>query len=333
MAKNKFKKLTSIKDTEGGDFGNYDEEKGGGTPRGGVWGGKSGRVGWEERDRSGELPSGAHREDQPRTKDGKFTYNSVNGKETKYESRGETVNPLLTEGKNGVYIDDVDKRGKTHSGVKSQFAQKSGALYDKYKDKWFQAGSELITKEGKDYKVKLSKNDIWEIARVSFNIKKDSFEFEDENFSETKKGRHSVAEKQAIKEAKKNKGETFVKSSKGTGIQTKPGSQPGQRLSTGIQFQINPNVIANFRKIQQIRQAAGVAPIQSSFKPAQNSATQLLPGGKGTFAVNSNVLSGLNGIVSQYLASSVPMQNANQSKPKVNLGGLQNLLNKGKPKP
>lgn len=326
MAKSNFKKMTSIKDTEGGNFGNYKENNGGGTPRGGVWGGKNGRVGWDEREKSGELPQNAHRKEQPRTNDGKFTYNSVNGKETKYESRGETVNPLLTGGENGVYIEDVDKRGKTHDGVKSQFANKKGDLYDKYKDKWYQKDSKLITKEGRKYKVKLSANDIWEIARVSFDVKKGSFTYEDENFNKSKAGRRSRDDKTAMQNARKDNAEQFVKSNSG-GIAQISNAQPGQKLSTGVPFTINPSVIANFRKKQQILANAGLQPTQSAFNGNSNNAGGLKPGQKFAFTINPNVVANIGNLAAKHLAVSVP-QSAPAAKPKA--GALAGFFNKKK---
>ena len=206
----KFKRMNGIKDTEGGNFGNYEEYNGGGSPKGGVWGGANGRVGWDQRKKQGEVKEFEHRKGQPRTKDGKFTYNSVNGKETEYESRGKTVNPLLTGGKNGIMIEDVEK----------QFEAKEGSLYDKYKDKWYQKGSEKVTKEGRKYVVKLSSEDIWEIARRSFDIEKGGFDIEDKNWDETKRGRPSAKEAEAKVGAKKEKGEVFVKDKEG-GIGTR----------------------------------------------------------------------------------------------------------------
>lgn len=319
MAKNNFKKMTSIKDTEGGNFGHYKEHKGGGTPRGGVWGGKSGRVGWDEREKSGELPQSAHREDQPRTNDGKFTYNSVNGKETKYESRGETVNPLLTGGENGVKIDDA----------KQQFASKQGSLYDKYKDKWYQKGSELITKEGRSYKIKLAQNDIWEIARVSFNLQEGGFTTEAQNFANSKSGRHSKEEKEAIQEAKKNKGETFVKDNTGA-LQQKAGSGQGQQLSTGITFQLNPGIIARFRALQAIKAAAvpgaGTATFgQAAQAPANGPATQLKGMQKAVTGFSPNLLKNLGTMVP---GVAIPVAQAKAPAPKVNIGGLSNFKKK-----
>ena len=307
MAKSNFKKMTSIKDTEGGNFGHYDEHKGGGTPRGGVWGGKNGRVGWDEREKSGELPQNAHREDQPRTNDGKFTYNGVNGKETKYESRGETVNPLLTGGENGVKIEDAKK----------EFADKQGSIYDKYKGKWYQKGSKAVSKEGSKYKVKIAANDIWEIARASFDLKTGGFLSEDQAFSETKAGRHSKEEKTAIQEAKKAKAAQFVKSGTG-GIAQVANAQPGTKVQTGAQFTINPAVIANFRKKQQILAGAGLATTPSAFNG--NGATQLKAGQKQTFSINPAVLANLGIAVNQHTANPVPIQQT--QKPKVSLGGF-----------
>lgn len=222
MAKaNKFKKKSKIAETEDSGFGGYQEARGGGTPRGGVWGGKSGRVGWEKREESGELKEGSHREEQPRTDDGKFTYNSVNGKTTKYAGRGETVNPLLTGGENGVKISEVEK----------QFGEKSGELYEKYKDKWYQKGSEKIARTGKGLRVKISNEDIWEIARRSWDIEKGEFTGESGVFDESKVGRHSEAEKAALAGAKKGKEETYVSDSEG-GIAVKKGTDSSERRET-----------------------------------------------------------------------------------------------------
>lgn len=319
MAKNNFKKLNAIKDTEDGGFGQYSEENGGGTPRGGVWGGKSGRVGWDEREKSGELPQNAHRQKQARTSDGKFTYASVNGKETKYESRGKTVNPLLTGGVNGIKIDDAKK----------EFAAKQGSLYDKYKDKWYQKGSELITKEGRSYKIKLAQNDVWEIARVSFNLQEGAFTTENQNFSNTKSGRHSKEEKTAIQEAKKNKGETFVKSNDG-GLQQKVGSGQGQQISTGITFQLNPGILAKFKKMQQLKQAgvpgAGTAMFGGqAAAPANGPATQLKGMQKAPTSFSPNLLSQLGSFVP---GIAIPVAQQKAPAPKVNIGSLNKFKKK-----
>lgn len=208
MAK-KFKKMGMIKDTEGGNFGSYKEYNGGGTPVGGHFGGQSGRVGWKERGEPG------HRDEQPRTNDGKFTYNSVNGMETKYDGRGKTVNPLLTGGENGVKIEDV----------KGQFQAKSGSLYDKYKGKFYQKKSMMVTKEGKKYVIKLSANDVWEAAKYSIGkdgefgtskrAQKAGVVAESKTFDETKKGAPGKLGTAAKAEAKKTGQEQFVKTESG----------------------------------------------------------------------------------------------------------------------
>ena len=243
MASKKFKKIT-IKDTENSNFGNYDEANGGGTPRGGVWGGRSGRVGWQEREDSGDLPEGAHREEQPRTADGKFTYNSVNGKETKYDGRGKTVNPLLTGGENGIKIDDV----------KSQFSAKSGNLYDKYSGKWYQKGSEKITKQGKKFVTKISSDDVWEIAKYSFDISKGEFGGEGKAFEQSKSGRSNKEEIAAKGLAQKTNQEQFVKTDTGSiKIKGEGGLQKMfKKLKDGIggsQLKHSPEQIAAVRNL------------------------------------------------------------------------------------
>lgn len=318
MAKSNFKKMTSIKDTEGGNFGHYKEYNGGGSPKGGVWGGTNGRVGWSKRQSMGEVGANESRKDQPRTSDGKFTYNSVNGKETEYEARGKTVNPLLTGGVNGVKI----------SNVKRQFANKQGIFYDKYKDKWFQKGSILITKEGRKYKRQISAHDVWEIARVSFNLKDDAFTFEKENFDETKKGRISKEEKAGISQAKKSKGETIVKTPSG-GQFIKRGTTPDAGLTTGIKFNLYPQVLSKLRSMRQLRNTMGNtltnSAILGSGAAAKSAQTQLLGGKKANLAVNPSVLSNLGNIVTKYAATpvqTVQKAQAGAAKPKFNLAGL-----------
>lgn len=170
------KNISSIKEIDkqlgkesgqGATFGQYSEAHGGGTPAGGDFGGRGGRVGWNERKESGEhAPSdNPHRAEQPRTSDGKFTYNSVNGKETKYDGRGKTVNPLLTGGENGVKI----------SEAKEQFQNRKGSLFDKYKSIYYQKGSEKAGWTGKKFSTKIASNDIWDLAKYSFNVEKGEF--------------------------------------------------------------------------------------------------------------------------------------------------------------
>lgn len=251
MASN-FKKKSSIKDTENSNFGNYKEYNGGGSPKGGIWGGQDGRVGWKQRENAGEVKQGEKRSEQPRTEDGKFSYNSLNGKETKYESRGKTVNPLLTGGKNGIYIQDVE----------TQFKNKQGSLYNKYKDKWFQRGTELITKEGRKYRIGLANDDIWNIAKRSFDITKGEFTGESETFAESKKGARGKAEKAALAEARANKGETFVKNPAGELKQH--GKVAGARpQNTGIQFQMHPSVLKRIAMKRLLSQPGGMATVTS----------------------------------------------------------------------
>ena len=269
-----FKKKGGIKDTENSGFGAYDEGRGGGSPKGGIWGGQSGRVGWDNRERAGEVTQGEHREDQPRDAGGRFTYNSVNGKETKYESRGKTVNPLLLgdKGKKSVLIEDVKK----------EFANKQGSLYNKFKDKWYQKGSEMITKDGRKFKTVISENDIWEIARVSFDVNKGGFTYEDENWK-TKTGRRSMAEKAARAEARQKGEETFVKDANG-GIAKKAGSTPGQQLSTGIPFQVPVSVLRRLQLSQAFSQG-GLAGANAAM------AQQPQPGlSAGTAGASNNIL-------------------------------------------
>lgn len=200
----KFKKMTSIKDTEDGNFGNYKEGVGGGdSPQPLDPAQRAPGVNSEHRKEHNDT-------EQARTADGKFTYKSVNGKETKYPGRGQTVNPLLTGGQNGIYIEDVDKHGKAHNGVKSQFEKRSGAMWEKYKDKWYQKGSELITKNGKEFQTKVAAEAIWDIAKKKFDLQNNELLGESHVFDEAKKGAPSKEEKIAKQEAKKANAEKYV---------------------------------------------------------------------------------------------------------------------------
>lgn len=241
MAK-KFRKIASIKDTEGGNFGNYKEGRGGGTPVGQPWKGRNGRIGWEEREKSGEVGGSDHREDQPRDKFGHFTYNSVNGKETKYDGRGKTVNPLLTGGDGTIKIDDyVDKHGNAQEGIKTQFKNKSGSLYDQYKGSFFQSKSMKASKEGKKYTIKLSQSDIWDIAKYSFDVSTGEFgghtnkrhpeqsvARESANWV-TKKGAPGKAGAEAKKFAKKTGQEQYVLDENGAIKQMGEGPAPADK--------------------------------------------------------------------------------------------------------
>lgn len=313
MAKSNFKKMKSIKDTEGGNFGGYKEANGGGSPKGGIWGGQNGRVGWSEREQQGEVKQGEHRKDQPRTKDGKFTYNSVNGKETEYESRGKTVNPLLTGGENGIYIKDVE----------DQFSKKQGSLYDKYKDKWYQRGDKKVTKEGRKHKVQIANESIWNIARKSFDLKNDELTEEGTTW-QNKKGARSTAEKQAISQARANKEEQFVADPNG-GIQKHTGQLPQRpAMNTGIPFTFHPSVlkrIAAARLLQQpggmgafVSGAANLNPNQAQFngQPGALKGNQKL-----NFTINPAAIQGLKGAFSGFSGKSQP-----QPQKKVSMAGF-----------
>lgn len=207
MAKKKYTKK-KIQETKGGNFGKYDEGNGGGTPIGGIYGGGHGRGIWKK------AGSPGHRESQPRTSDGKFTYNSVNGKTiSTEESRGKTVNPLLTGGVNGIKIDDVEK----------EFANKSGAYWDKYKDKWYNKGGEIVL--GAEGKTRVAADAIWEVAKRKYDEVEGEFKEESTVFSQVKSGRKSLDEKAAAQKAQKTGKETFVKDKTSGGIKIKPGTQ------------------------------------------------------------------------------------------------------------
>lgn len=196
-----------IQDIEDSGFGKYDELNGGGTPVGGIFGGENGRVGWAKRGSPG------HREAQPRTEDGKFTYSSVNGKSLSPESdptRGKTVNPLLTGGKNGVLIEDVEK----------EFGEKSGKIWDEYKDKWYQKGGEYVLS---DLKTHVSAKAIWQVARGSYDSVKGEFQGESATFDKIKSGKKSAEEKAAKQKAEATGEEQAVMAKEG-GIKVAPGT-------------------------------------------------------------------------------------------------------------
>lgn len=240
MAKN-VKKIR-IKDSDDSGFGNYNEEKGGGSPKGGKFGGKNGRVGWSQRESDGEVNSGEHRESQPRTEDGKFTYNSVNGKSRKYDYHGEydTVNPLLTGGVNGVKAEDVKK----------DFRNKSGAYWDKYKDKWYVKGSEKTefyasSHQKAKWHVTVAGETIWDVARRSFDTVKGEFQGESKVFS-GKPGAPSKEAKAAIQKSKATNSEQFVLDPKTGGAirnaqpVSKQGLQPRVTIKPGAPTTISP---------------------------------------------------------------------------------------------
>ncbi len=211
MANKNFQKKTSQDNT----FGKYEEGVGGGdSPQPRNYSQRAPGVNSEHRRENNDTM-------QPRTDDGKFTYKSVNGKSInpKYgPSRGTTVNPLLTGGKNGVQIDEV----------KRQFQEQQGEYWDKYKDKWYRKGDEMIAGNVKDgWKTKVAAEDIWEVYKT-YNESTGEFgggdvyyehelgnggtrvgkgknktTAESEVFDETKKGRPSNDAKKAASQAEK----------------------------------------------------------------------------------------------------------------------------------
>lgn len=234
MAKNKAFQKKKIQDTSGSGFGQYQEGVGGGSSP-------------EAKDPNRRAPgvnSDYRKENndtmQPRTDDGKFTYKSVNGQsiDPKYgPSRGKTVNPLLTGGENGVKIEDVE----------TQFANKGGAYWDKYKDKWYTKGGEVVTSG--DFKTRVAAETIWNVAKRSYNEVTGEFggkiEFEhklgnggtkkgegtsgaaeSETFAETKKGRPSKEESAAKQQAQASGEEQAVINQETGAIKTKPGTPP-----------------------------------------------------------------------------------------------------------
>ena len=208
MASKNYQKK-KIQDMEDSGFGDYQEEVGGGASP-------------SARNPSQRAPgvNSNYRKNnndtmQPRTDDGKFTYKSVNGKSInpKYgPSRGKTVNPLLTGGENGVLIEDVEK----------DFANQSGTYWDKYKDKWYQKGSEVVTTG--DFKTHVAAEAIWEIPKKRYNNVKGEFVGESKVFDEAKKGRRTAEEKAAQQQAKSTGEEQGVISSQTGGLKVKPGT-------------------------------------------------------------------------------------------------------------
>lgn len=119
--KDKYTKVSEVADKYyggAGKKGTYEEGTGGGTSMGpspfspDKNKNLQGRGAMQKAD--SDTTNNRYSNEQPRTDDGKFTYNSVNGKDTKYEGRGKTVPPTLTGGKNGIYIDEevADEKGK-----------------------------------------------------------------------------------------------------------------------------------------------------------------------------------------------------------------------------
>lgn len=250
MAKSKKvkSKKTKIQNREGSGFGKFQEGHGGGTPIGGVYGGGHGRGIWKK------AGSPGHRKDQPRTADGKFTYNSVNGKSiTTSESRGTTVNPLLTGGQNGIQMDEVAK----------QFDAKSGEYWDKYKDDWYTEGGEVVTR---DLKTRVASEPIWVTAHRKYDVKRKEFEGESGLFSkEGKRGVKTLDEKAAVQKVKATGKEQNVIDSSTGGIRIKPGVN-----ATSLQQTINSS--PTLRSKYSTPQSTGVQSGQTT-KPWQKIST------------------------------------------------------------
>ncbi len=185
MAEKKYQQK-KIQDTEGGGFGSYTEDTGGGKPF------AAGDSNTRTTKENGKYRKANNKTMQPRTDDGKFTYKSVNGQSIDPQygpSRGKTVNPLLTGGKNGVKIDDVEE----------QFASQSGAYWDKYKDKWYRKGGQAVVN---GLKVKVSAKAIWDVAKSRYDELKGEFEGESKVFDKSKMGKTSEDAKAAKQKAK-----------------------------------------------------------------------------------------------------------------------------------
>ena len=206
-------KQKKIQDTEGGKFGTYTEDTGGGHP----FNTSNTRTTKE----NGKYRKANNKTMQPRTDDGKFTYKSANGQsiDPKYgPSRGKTVNPVLTGGKNGIKIEDVEK----------QFAEGKGNVWDEFKDKWYRKGGEAVVN---GLKVKVAGIAIWDVAKEyneelgeykgiasASDYNKGKYTGESEIFEKSKLGRTSNAAKAAKQKAKSTKESQFVIDQKTGGI-------------------------------------------------------------------------------------------------------------------
>ena len=305
MANKNFTKK-KIQDTENSNFGNYQEGVGGGgSPEPKNPAQRAPGVNSEYREENNDTM-------QPRTDDGKFTYKSVNGKsiDPKYgPSRGKTVNPLLTGGENGIKIADVEK----------EFSSESGAYWDKYKDKWYRKGGEVVT--GGDFKVRVAAEAVWNVAKQAYNEVTGEFggniEFEHqlgsgnvkkgkgtdgaaeaETFANTKKGRRGQEEKAAVAQAKSAGDENAVIANTSGGIKVKPGtpnptpasSQPFTPPQTPIQQ--NPS---SYTPSSSQSQSPFSAPQGQNILQAPGQNNQPQAGNNGLTQQNMNVLNQLFG--------------------------------------
>ena len=261
MAKWQKKKL---QDFEGGNFGKYQENVGGGdSPNGSS----------KPSDHGHGVNSDYRKENndtmQPRTDDGKFTYKSANGKsiDPKYgPSRGKTVNPILTGGQNGVYIDDVER----------EFANKSGNIWNKLKDKWYNKGGEYILKsQGKNHKEKFStrvaSTPIWETVK-EYDVNKGEFKGESKVFDEGKKGARTADEQAAIQKAQQTGEEQAVIEAANGGIKVKPGTvlnnpkvfKPQPNFVNPTQFTPQPTAGQSQGATTTVNTAANTADIENA---------------------------------------------------------------------
>lgn len=217
MAENKKYQQKKIQDTQGSGFGQYKESTGGGKVF--AKGSSNTRTTRENgKERQEKNPS----TNQPRNSDGTFGYKSQNGEriDPKYgPSRGTTVNPLLTGGIPGIKIEDVEK----------QFASQKGAIWDKYKDKWYRKGGEAVVN---GLKVKVAGDAIWNVAKRMYDKVKGEFQGESSVFDKSKLGKTSQEAKAAQQKAKSTKEAQYVISPESGGI--KGGQKELQELIDSI---------------------------------------------------------------------------------------------------
>lgn len=240
-AKDKKKHIVKkMQNTEGLNhgFGEYNENTGGGHPF------EAGNSNTRTTKENGKLrqSENAGKTQQPRTDDGKFTYKSVNGKsiDPKYgPSRGVTVPPILTGGENGIKIENV----------KGQFKTQSGEYWDKYKDKWYQKGGKVITQ---GLSTKISAKDVWEMAKEydssigEFRYREGDNEDGSPKFStekdqwQTKGGKKSQAEMEAIKKAHDTKEQQYAINAKTGAIENKGGEKMNKAIKEFVKAKQEP---------------------------------------------------------------------------------------------
>lgn len=222
-------KVKKLQETEGMNtgFGNYHEDTGGGHPF------EAGNSNTRTTKENGKMRQAENpKTNQPRTSDGKFTYKSVNGKsiDPKYgPSRGVTVPPTLTNGENGVYIKEsyythdvynndgkkIHKKGelieKSTHNVEEDFGKKSGSYWDKYKNKWYKEGGEVVTT---GLSTKIASKAVWEQEK---EYSEELGEYEGESSHWKSKSGKKSKEEEAASELVKEKGEQQFVLNKETG--------------------------------------------------------------------------------------------------------------------